>query len=205
MYTIHTTDAYILSVASRKESDSLLICISDEYGLMYVNVQGARKEASKHRFVAQPYSFARITCVEGKVGWRLTGITEIEKIGTRSIFLPLFVRVGALINKMIHGEEKGSVYSIVHGAHTSLLALQKKESLQKGLDKSFLNEDALGAIERIIVLRILHVLGYIGESTLVESLLGVDTVDQQAIEHVIAHKKPITSIINTSLRASGLS
>jgi|GEM_PF-1590439 len=201
MYTIHTTDAYILSVAQRKESDSLLICISDEYGLMYVNVQGARKEVSKHRFVAQPYTFARITCVEGKVGWRLTGIAEIEKINTNFQVLPLFVRAGQLINKMVHGEEKGSLYSALYGAYTSISLII---GIRKEKNKVF-TEDELGAIERIIVVRILHRLGYIGQSSLIEPFLELDEIMQQTIEHVILHKKTITSIINTSLRASGLS
>jgi recombinational DNA repair protein (RecF pathway) len=192
MYTIHTTDAYILSVASRKESDSLLICISDEYGLMYVNVQGARKEASKHRFIAQPYTFARVTCVEGKVGWRLTGISEIEKIKTEELILPLYIRVGLLINKLVHGEEKGNIYSILYNAYISISQI-------------IFTEENLGAIERIIVLRVLHELGYIGESSLVEQCLQSRDISKMTIEHVRAHKKQITAIINTSLRASGLS
>lgn len=192
MYTIHTTEAYIISITARGDADMLMICISDEYGLMYVSIQGARKEASKHRYVAQPYTFVRISCVKGKAGWRLTGIEELDRISRHSVFFPAYTHFTALITKLVHGEESGNLFSILYEGWKSYQQHNIKDA------------DVM-LVERIIVLRILHSLGYIGASTMTDICLDSYGLSSDLIEHVRLYQKPITAIINTSIKASGLS
>lgn len=192
MYTIHNIKAYIISVTPRSDADHLMICVSDEYGLMYVSIKGSRKEQSKHRFVAQPFTFARVHCIKGKAGWRLTGIEEVDRISKDSVVLPCFINLSNLIAKLVHGEESGILFSILHDGWRSFV------------DGSFTKEEA-PFFERVIALRILHSLGYVGESSVTNPFLKDTHLNAGILNQVQQNIKPITAAINTSIRATGLS
>lgn len=150
---IYHTEGIVLGGFNVGESNRFLLIFTKDLGLVGASAQGIRALKSKLRYSLQELSYARVDLVRGKDVWR---VTSAEKIHTRDLFpknkekRDAVARIASLLKRLCAGEE----------AHEELF-----EEVVSGL--SFLHTESLAkeelsALEMILVLKILHHLGYWG-------------------------------------------
>lgn len=146
---IYTTPGFILDSKPRGEAGKTLFIFTRELGLVLAIAQGVRLGVSKLRYHTQNFSYCICSLVRGKEMWRLTGATEADVVMPKQT---LYVQVLALLRRLLHGEERNDVLFDTVLAFHAYLQSPDTPSDQSGL----------ASVERIIVLRILHILGYVG-------------------------------------------
>lgn len=197
-YTIHHTNALILSSGQYGEADAIVTLFTEDFGRVHARAIGVRKEASKLRFALQPYSYAKVALVRGREVWRLTG-AQIQ----HSLFYdcpadmqPTLLRVTSLLKRLVHGEE----------AHPELFVFLS-ESLHPQTLSSLTKEDR-ELLEIYIVFRVVTMLGY-GSEDLIQFEQGslADYCGQELtdrLERLRGHQKQLVRHINQALEASHL-
>ena len=172
--------------------------LTERFGVIRVIASGLRYEKSKLRYALQKYSYAEVTLVRGKNNiWRLTtcvakpeflfsNLCEEKQYAVARIFL--------LIGKVITGESADALlFEIV------------KSGLQALTEET--NETLFEAIETLLVYRMMHQLGYVGETehskkfTVNSSDWGEATVLKLTKEK---EQREVTREINGGLRESQL-
>ncbi len=171
-----------------------------EFGLVRAIAQGIREIKSKLRYSLQPYSLSVVNLVHGRSGWRITNARleknyfavsdeadmAVDRHGTRRVVL---AHACALLKRMLHGEERNA---------------ELFDSFIEGL--AFLEsvaDDKLPDVEVIIVLRILYHLGYVGRSSLSDSLVK-SPLGEEVLLSARKQRRHLLRSINESLQASHL-
>lgn len=192
MYKIFHTEGFIISSKPRKEADKFILIFTRDFGMIWAQAQGIRKLSSKLRFSLQDFSYVRVDLVRGREIWRITNATKIRSFNNivqDPQAFKVLLNISKLLKRLINGEEKNEA-----------LFNHLIETLSF-LNKEHLMTDELKDLELIIVLRILHHLGYIGDTgTAITSLL----VDRSLLESIRPQRKSILAEINRSLRESQL-
>ncbi len=80
MYEIYETEAYIFRSYNNSENDKRTLIFSKDFGLLWVDSSGSRKEVSKFRPFIQDFSYLKIFLVRGKMKFRVTGGDLISNI-----------------------------------------------------------------------------------------------------------------------------
>jgi recombinational DNA repair protein (RecF pathway) len=70
-YTVYTTPAIVLASWDRGEDNIAFDLFTEELGRVIAEARGITKLSSKLRFALQLYSFANVSLIHGKSGWRL--------------------------------------------------------------------------------------------------------------------------------------
>ncbi len=191
---IHHTEGFIISRSNIGEANALYTIFTRELGMVTATAQGVRLLKSKLRYTLQPYSYARIDLVRGREIWRITSAQELplfQDIKYNPLVLHLFVRMLTLLKRLYNAEE----------AHPELFNTFKDFFIF--IEENNPAKEEIAQIESILALRILHNLGYIGETDVVkeyiESPLSLSLI-------LTAKEKQRTLIqeINKSLRESQL-
>jgi len=73
MYTLHTTQAFVLQSYPHGESNRTYKLLTREKGMLYAHGQGVRELKSRNKFALQTGSLSEITLVRGREKWRITG------------------------------------------------------------------------------------------------------------------------------------
>ncbi len=196
MYSIYTTEGIILSATYSKEADRVYRIFTKEFGLILAEAKGVRKIDSKLRYSLQLFSLADFSLVRGKDKWRITS-ASLKK----NIFFDLngykdcraiFCRVASLILRLIHGEEKNE-----------LLFEYLKKSAEFLIEKK--PADAvLQSFEYLSVLRVLHALGYLGDTAFWRAFLDNPSFEEELLSKISLNKKEAISAINKSIKESHL-
>ncbi|HEY4499415.1 MAG TPA: recombination protein O N-terminal domain-containing protein [Candidatus Paceibacterota bacterium] len=191
---IYETKALILGSTPSREADRQLLLFSREFGLIYATAQGVRELKSKLRYSLQPYSLSSINLVHGRSGWRITN----ARLETNFFFdtresnarLTVLARVSALLWRLLTGQERNEVFF---------------DSLIPGIRfLAQLPETSLPEAELLLVLCILHHLGYLGESGTLSSILVSGFWNLEAVFKVSRMRTMLVHTVNESLRASHL-
>lgn len=139
MHTLHTTPAFVLAHRPQGESNRTFWLLTRDLGLVYARAQGVREPRNRNRYALQTGMHVQVTLVRGREGWRLT---TAQALGRTAMPLSLR-RVLALIREIVPLDDRTSnVYAEVLSGYGT------------GVD----NEEAL---EAIVLLRVLHLLGYV--------------------------------------------
>lgn len=184
-YKAYITEAIVCGSEEYRTSDRSLLLFTREAGMLFGSARSVREERSKQRYALQDFSYARLTLVRGKGGWRVTGAEAVENIylnaPTRDI-RAFAMRVIELLRRTIRGETPHPrIFDDV------IIALCNYRSYDTA------------SLERILMLRILNELGYVSPNPayasflendltpeLVSSLCGLQTAAlQNAIEHAL--------------------
>lgn len=185
MHHIYTTPAFVVHSTANGEAGKSLLLFTRDFGMLWATAQGVRLSNSKLRYHLQDYSFANVSLVRGKEMWRVTGAVEGDKKRTPT---PLFVRVLQVLKRMLTGEEKNEkLFEIV-------------ETLYK---LPFAEEEA-EIVECIMMLRLLHSLGYISKNNLLERFLISNDFTKELIEEMKKIKVIAVKEINNALIESQL-
>ena len=194
-YHVYHTEALLLGGTARGEGDRLLYCYTRDLGLVLVHAKSLREMRSRLRYALQTFSHAHVDLIHGKHGWKLISARPLESFGSlwmegrkRSIVAQYI----ELIRRLIQGEE----------AQETLF-----DEVLEGLQhlRTLADEEELRATELLFVVRLLHRLGYWGDTEGIEVLFRPDIwSDKTATRLAHEQRTPLLTSVNQALRATQL-
>lgn len=194
MHHIYHTYGFIISSRNSGEANKMLTIYTKEMGLVRAVAQGVRLNKSKLRFALQDFSYAHIDLVRGRDIWRVTSATTVTSFPyarSDEQSLLLIARISKLIERVCDGEEANEK---IFDDFTQALYL---------IDDIYITSIRREALELYLVLRIMNLLGYIGESELLSDYLSTP-FDQIEIEVLLKERQSIIAHINKALNESQL-
>ncbi len=198
MHHIHTTLGLVIQSRPHSEASKIIYILTRDFGLITAIAQGIRYERSKLRYKVQDYNFANFSLVKGKEFWRLVGADEIIPVANgseklSSIKHQILCKVSALLMRLVHGEEKSEqIYDCVWNFYNF------------DFESAYNNQDYVGTIESLLVLRILYWLGYVSDTLDFVGLLKKVEFDDAIIKILIEKRIIMNKSINNALRESHL-
>lgn len=194
MHHIYHTHGFILGSVGHGEANKTLVIYTRELGLVRARAQGIRLAKSKLRFGLQDFSYAKIDLVRGKDVWRVTSGSTVDSFpfarANRNTLL-LIAQISKLIERLCNGEEANSrIFDEIIQAFYLL-------------DNPDIKKETCESIEMYLVLRIVHNLGYVGDSDLLVKYLG-DEFNKDQLDSILTEKGNILGHINKALRESQL-
>ena len=183
------------SVASGEASRHHLI-FTRELGLVWAKAQAVRTMRSKLRHSLTDCTFGEFSLVRGKEIWRLTSarmhsnhyldlkhVPEVRNTLTRTILL---------LKRLLHGEER---HDALFDTVASAIAFAQTHTF---------TQSSLSQFESITVLRILHLLGYLGASPELSAFVGSVEWSPELLTDFGGYSRQAIATINQSLRESHL-
>lgn len=153
---VYNTEGFVLESASHGEANKTYSLFTRELGRIRASAQGVRLLKSKLRFSLQDYSFVKISLVRGKEFWRITNAGVIKPVHTDfqtdKFALRIVSRIFLLLRRLVPEEEKNEeLFEMLSG---SLVFLSEHK----------LSLDESTSAETILVIRVLSILGYMGDT-----------------------------------------
>ncbi len=178
MHHIYHTEGIILGSRNFGESGRYYFILTKDLGMLRASASGVRKMSSKLRFILQDSAYVRVDLVRGRDFWRITSgskTNSLENLPKNKGAHMVFVNISRLLRRLLSGEESNETL------FTDLL-------LGLSVLEKYSTKEDLANIEAVLVLRILHNLGYIGGSeelkTLTKSPFESDLVYEAAKSRV---------------------
>ena len=191
-HTTYTTPAYVLSVRNVGEANRLFTLLTRDFGTLSATAQSIRLEKSKLRFALQRFSFAEVSLVRGKGGWRITNAYSQNNIFfyTDPLRQRIVIDSTELLRRLIVGEAPDeNLFSIVSDGYMAL---------------SKLEEEQLQPFELVLVSKILSTLGYGGESGILEEFERGHVSSESLRTLALEKRSLVVREINRALSSSGL-
>ncbi len=184
----YNTTGIILARTPLAEASALIHVLTEEFGLVRARAQGVRGSGAKLASATQTLSESDIIILRGKEGWRLSGavlLTNWHRTLTKEQ-RACAGRVARLLLRLIHGESHDVNVFYVFQSFVHAL--------------STLPADYTDAAEQLVVLRLLHELGFDAEP---EQGSGTN-FSHEILEAVAKDRKNYLARINRGISASGL-
>jgi len=193
---VYSTKGIVLKSVPAGEADRIFSIFTFDLGLILASAKSVRMEKSKLRPSLQDLSISTISLVRGKHRWKITSSSLEENLfftfRNSRLKLSVVAKLAGLLTTLLAGEEKNALlFEILDGG----LNFLKNETLTK---------EEIDILETVIVFRILHNLGYVGDKDWHGSLLK-DLWSQKILEEGKTIKTQIVKDINSALSASQLS
>jgi DNA repair protein RecO len=193
MHHIYHTEGIILSSRNYGEAGKYYSIFTRDLGMIYATASGVRKLSSKLRFVLQDFVYVKIDLVQGKDFWRVTSASKtnkLEQITKRTETFKVFSNVARLLKRLLAGVEPNEILfaDLLNG----LLILENT-----------VEKEDLRNIEAILVLRIVHNLGYIGGDDVLETFIK-SPFEESLIFEVAKNRREILNQINKALKETHL-
>ena len=192
MHHIYHTEGIILGNKNYGEAGKYYSIFTRDLGMIYASAQGVRNVCSKLRFVLQDFSYVKIDLVAGRDFWRITSASKtnkLEQITKNYGTLKVFSNIGNLLKRLLAGVEPNEV--LFDDLLNGLFILEKSETKD------------LRNIEVVLVLRILHNLGYIGENEILQNLIK-SPFENNLIYEASKSRSQILEQINKALKETHL-
>ena len=200
-YHIYTTDGIILKKTAFGEANMLLHILTRDLGLIMASAQGIRLNTSKLGAHIQEYSYASLSFVKGKNGWKMTNAIEKNNFffDCPSYARKTVAQVGSLLLKMITGESPHpEIFQTVLTGFEFLKNIADPPSRSFGKAK-----ENISNFEILLVLRILHQLGYVSlDSSNRVFLIGNTEWNDELLKKVSESKIILVGLINKGLKES---
>ena len=193
MHHIYHTEGFILGSKNYGEAGRYYFIFTRDLGMIYASAQGVRKIPSKLRFVLRDFAYVKLDLVRGKDFWRLTSASktnQLENIYKNFETLKVFVNISHLLKRLLAGEDANQ--ALFADLLNGFSVLEKYE-----------NEEDLRNTETVIVLRILHNLGYIGNDEILKNLVKMP-FEADLVFEVGKNRRKILSEINKALKETHL-
>ena len=196
MHRMHHTHGFVLKSSPYGEANRIVTIFTRELGLIKASAQSVRHVHSKLRPGLLDFAYSRITVVRGKSVWRITSVLPESNIWTalsnHTEVRLMFGRVFSLLLRLLHGEEKNELlFEHLESAYTFCRECRNPEKL-------------LPDMEYVLVLRVLHTLGYVGASPSISDLVHSPYWSEGVVERMGAVKHEALKEINRSLHESQL-
>jgi DNA repair protein RecO len=193
VHHIYHTEGIILGSKNFGETGKYYSIFTRDLGMIYASAQGVRKMSSKLRFTLQDFAFIKIDLVQGKDFWRITSAGKtntLENLSKNPETFKIVSNIANLLKRLLAGVEKNeNLFADLVNGLSVLESSRKKEDLQN--------------IEVVLVLRILHNLGYIGGSEVLQNLVR-SPFEENLIFEVSKSRARILHQINKALRETHL-
>jgi len=192
MHHIYHTEGIILGSKNYGEAGKCYYIFTRDLGMLYASAQGVRKMSSKLRFILQDFAYIKIDLVQGKDFWRVTSASktnQLDDLVKNPEVLKVVSNIAKLLKRLLAGVEQNEVLftDLIKGLHV----LEKSESHD------------LRNFEAIIVLRILHNLGYIGGNEVLQNLVR-SPFEENLIFEVQKARTQVLHQINKALKETQL-
>ena len=192
-YHIYTTDGIILKRTAFGEANIFLHILTEDLGLIVAGARSARLSSSKLRSALQEYTYVSVSCVKGKNGWKITNVVEKENFffNYPNFSHKVLSQISSVLLKMIPGESPHKeIFQIVKSGFEFLKTLQEKDVLN---------------FETLVVLRILHQLGYVESGPEINFFLkNREEWNVSILEEVSQSRGNLIFTINKALKESQL-
>lgn len=192
MYTKIHTEGIILKKHDTGEADHMYRIFTKDLGVIYARARGIRKMTSKLRHTLQVFSHIECSLIQGKGSLQLTNAEVYEHFG--SLLAPhkdkreRLGRIVALIQKLVSGNEA-----------QENLYMTLKEGVTHMTHHTTTEEEAR-RLEALLVLRVLHTLGYVGNPDWFGYLLGGPYVSDMILGEMGRVETRVVREVNRSLR-----
>ncbi len=168
---------------------------TQDFGLVGIKAQGARKSLSKLRLGVQDFSYGTFSIIKGKTGWKLVSSNIennfYEDLKFSKNRLSIAINILNFVNKNIGVEEENSaLFEMVSGFLRSLRILDEKN---------------ISLAECLIMLRIIHNLGFLINDPELSLYLPTSQISELELEAIAPKKKRIIELINHSMKSADLS
>jgi len=193
---IYHTEGFVLASSPTQEANKMLYIFTKELGVVHASAQGVRLLKSKLRYSLQDFAFANISLVRGKDIWRVTNASSVSArfphIFSQSEYFAIYVKILTLLRRLLNGEEKNErLFMIVIHAFDFL-------------ETARANDFQPLSFECVLVLQILHNLGYGSQHSAFEKYVSIAVWSEELITSFEPHRSRALAEINTSLRESHL-
>ncbi len=191
-HTKHHTEALIVGTYDRGEVDRLYMLFTKDFGLLYAKARGVRKIHSKLRSTLQNLSHIHCSLIRAQDTWQLTN-ADVHDTLAASLYgkekeLLRVGRIVKLLKRLLEREEKNKALyqTVIEGlrylAHPTLSTQERDYT------------------EALVVMRILHALGYLGNPHYFGYLLGSVHVNDMLVGETGRVQSRAVAEINRSLR-----
>lgn len=193
---IYTTAGCVLGSVSFGESHTFFQIFTRELGLIGASARSVKAVQSKLRYGLQDFSLSTVSLVRGKYEWKITNVVPMDNIyyslrGNERA-RTVCIHALSLIKKLVVGEEKNEqLYDILSSAF-------------RYIQTHNLSVEELRNVECILMLRIVHNLGYVhATETLMPFVL--DTVwSKELVSGMSSYQHNAVQDINKAIRESQL-
>ena len=175
------------------EANKMVFVFTKDLGMVGASAKGVRLLKSKLRYSLQDYSYSKVSLVRGREVWRLTSAALVDKIISKDIPNTLvFVRGLSMVKRLVNGEEKNeALFDVLKKASDFLHHLE-------------INTVSADYFECLLMVRILHTLGYIQSIEELNYFLKDRVWDLEVVSRVKDVRLLMISEINQALQASQL-
>ncbi len=192
---VYNTEGFVIEGTNSGEANKFFSVFTRELGMVRATAQGVRLLKSKLRFSLQEFSYTRISLVRGKEVWRITN-AKVEwnlfhMYRNDKEITHMIAQVFLLLKRLIPGEEKNGL--LFHVLSDAFLFLQENT----------LNKDEINSFEKIIVINILHNLGYIGNNPQLNQFIATPW-SIELLTLMTEKKKYAVQEINRAIQATQL-
>ena len=193
MHHIHHTEGIIFGSKNFGEAGRYYYIFTRDLGMVYASAQGVRKMSSKLRFVLHDFAYVKVDLVQGKDFWRVTSATKtntLEQIIKQPEHFEVFANISRLLKRLLTGTATNEILfaDLLNG----LSSLEKSKTIED-----------LHNLEIIIVLRILHNLGYIGGNATLQTFIQ-SPLEEEMVFEISKNRGVIISEINKALKETHL-
>ena len=202
MYQIYKSEGIVLGSSDFSEANKFIYIFTEEFGLISATAQSVRQIKSKLRSSLQKFSIVNLVLIRGRETWRITN-TEFKQnlyyeFRQENKKLKVVINVLFLVKKLLAGEKHNEkLYKIIRKTFSFF-------------EKNNLNPSEISAFENILLIRILHNLGYfdvgkqIRGQNIYERIVENDLYDYQVLLETETLKKDIIPDINEALLSTDL-
>jgi DNA repair protein RecO len=192
MYRKHHTRGIVVGGKIEGDSNKRVNIFTESFGLINAKIQGARNIYSKLRGGSQDFSFGEFSLVHGKSGWRVVSVRAkinfFESLRNSPKKLKTAGNVLCLIRKLVSEEEAHTpLFSVVSNFLTFLVTAEERD---------------IALSECLTLLRILHILGFMGHDPELTIPLSSCEIEIKDLELIAPRRSKIISLINESLKAT---
>lgn len=189
MYQKYHTEALVLAVRESGESDRAVALYTRDFGLVWARASAVRSEKSKMRYALQSFTYAYVSLIKGKRGWRAAGATAQSSIGHDRLRVSTFARISELTLRLVQGEEANPYL---------FAALAEAQSALRG------TETPRETVEIVCVARILYALGYLSAEALETQLFSHTAYAMEHIHEAEGMRDKLLSSINKAIAETQL-
>ncbi|OHA45226.1 MAG: hypothetical protein A3H13_02525 [Candidatus Taylorbacteria bacterium RIFCSPLOWO2_12_FULL_48_11] len=196
MYHLYHTPALVLGSSPTGEGSRTVELFTRELGLVSARAQGVRLARSKLRYHLTDFSYTDAWLVRWREVWRLANAVSranffSELVGD-SAARAVLARAALLLRRLLPPEEK---HEKLFDAVVSCAAFFQSRTCSAGEFRD---------IEILLALRILFHLGYLGEPKEFLEVAAGESFGAFEISSIAPLRRQLVSIINSSLRITGL-
>ncbi len=190
---IYQTEGFVVGSRNIGEANKVIFIFTKDLGLIAASAQGVRLLKSKLRYSIQDYSYSKVSLVRGREVWRLTSAALVEKLlSQRNQISLVFARGLSLVKRLVNGEEKNeALFDVLRSASVFL----------RHPDSESISEDYF---ECILMIRILHTLGYIQAVEELADFIKDNSWNAEIVDRVKEFRVLMIAQINQALQASQL-